>query len=66
MIDKEINIAISVNGKLRSTITVEKDTPKEKLETLALQDEKAKKHTDGKEIIKVIVVPNKIVNIVVK
>ncbi len=66
MVDKEINIAISVNGKLRSTIAVEKDTPKEKLETLALQDEKAKKHIDGKEIIKVIVVPNKIVNIVVK
>ena len=66
LVSDEVNIAISINGKLRSTISVSVDADKETLEKLALEDEKIKRYTDNKEIVKVIVVPNKIVNIVVK
>ena len=66
MVEEEVNIAISVNGKLRNTIKVKIDSSKEELEKLALADEKIKKYIENKEITKVIVVPNKIVNIVVK
>jgi len=65
-IDNEVTIAIQVNGKLRSSIMVAKDLDKEAVEKLALQEENVIKHTEGKDIIKVIVVPNRIVNIVVK
>ena len=65
-IENEVNIAISVNGKLRSTIKVPIDSSKETLEDLAQKDEKVQKHLEGKEIVKIITVPNKIVNIVVK
>ena len=61
-----INIAISVNGKLRATLEVEKDIDKDKLLELTKQQENIIKHIEGKEIIKEIVVPNKIVNLVVK
>ena len=61
-----INIAISVNGKLRATLEVEKDMNKDKLLKLAKQQANIIKHIEGKEIIKEIVVPNKIVNLVVK
>ncbi len=60
-----IKVALSVNGKLRATIEVKKDTSKEDLEKLALENENIKRHIEGKTIRKVIVVVNKIVNIVV-
>lgn len=66
LVDDEVNIAISVNGKLRNTIKVALNTTEEELKELAMNDEKVTKHIEGKEIVKVIVVPNKIVNIVVK
>ena len=66
MLENEVNIAVSVNGKLRSTIVVPFNSKNEDLESLALNDEKIKRHLEGKEIVKVIVVVNKIVNIVVK
>ena len=62
----KVNIACSVNGKLRATIEVDMDTPKEELLRLAKEQENVIKHIEGKEIVKEIVVPNKIVNIVVK
>ena len=65
-ISKSLEIGVQVNGKLRATINVEKDSPKEELEQLALNEENVKKHIEGKDILKVIVVPNRIVNIVVK
>ena len=60
----EVNIAVSVNGKLRATIKVKKDLANAELEKMALDLDIVKKHIDGKTIRKVIVVPNKIVNIV--
>ena len=65
-INNTLEIGVQVNGKLRGTIKVEKDSSKELLESLALNEENVKKHLEGKEIVKVIVVPNRIVNIVVK
>ena len=66
LVDSEVNIAVSVNGKLRNTIKVAVDEDQEVVKKLAQEDEKVAKHLEGKEIVKIIVVPNKIVNIVVK
>ena len=65
-IDKTKEIGVQVNGKLRSSIKINSDDTKETIESIALNDEKIKKNILDKEIDKVIVVPNKIVNIVVK
>ena len=65
-INNEVEIGVQVNGKLRGTIKVEKDSTKENLESLALEDENVKKHIEGKTIVKIIAIPNRIVNIVVK
>ncbi len=62
---RKIEIAVQVNGKLRGKFSVNKDTDKEILEKEALALESIKAYTDGKQIRKVIVIPNKIVNIVV-
>ena len=62
----EIEIPIQINGKLRSRVTVAPDVSREDLETSALANEKIKEYTDGKQIIKIVVVPNRLVNIVVK
>ena len=64
--DDELEIGVQVNGKLRSTIKIKKDENKEIIENIALNDEKIRKNIDGMSIVKVIVVPNRIVNIVVK
>ena len=65
-IEDNITIGVQVNGKLRGTIDIKKDAPKEEVEELAKANDNVKKFTEGFEIVKVIVVPNKIVNIVVK
>ena len=59
-----VKIAISVNGKLRATLEVNKDISDEELQNKALELEAVKKHIDGKTIKRVIVVKGKIVNIV--
>ena len=64
--DDEIEIPVQVNGKLRSRVMAAPDAPNDELETMALADEKVKEHTAGKTIAKVIVVKNRLVNIVVK
>ncbi len=61
-----VEIILQVNGKLRSKLTVEKDTSEHDLETLSLSDENVKRHLDGKKVLKVIVVKNKLVNLVVR
>lgn len=65
-IDDTIEIGVQVNGKLRASIEIEKDEEKDSVIKKALDCENVQKHIDGLEIIKTIVVPNKIVNIVVK
>ena len=65
-IDDMLEIGVQVNGKLRATITVAKDSSKELLESEAMKQDNVKKNIEGKDIVKTIVVPNRIVNIVVK
>ena len=59
-------LAVQVNGKLRSTITIPLDLDDEKIKEEAINNINVKKYLEGNEIIKIIVVKNKIVNIVVK
>ncbi|MCH3904656.1 MAG: leucine--tRNA ligase [Lactobacillus sp.] len=66
LVQRQVQIMVQVNGKLRGHFTAAKDTSREDLQKQALADEHVKKYTAGKEIKKVIVVPNKIVNIVAK
>lgn len=62
----EIEIPIQINGKLRSKLLAAPDTAKEELERAALADEKVREYAAGKQIAKVIVVPNRLVNVVIK
>jgi len=61
-----VTIIFQVNGKLRDRIDLPIGTPPEEIEGYALSSRKIKKLTEGKEIVKKIVVPNKLINIVVK
>ena len=65
LVDDEVTIAIQVRGKLRDTITTAKGSSKDQLEELALASEKVQRSLDGAEIKKVIVVPDRLVNIVI-
>ena len=65
-IDDEIEIGVQVNGKLRATIKVSVDEDEESLKEKALAEQNVKNFTDGHEIVKVIAIKGKIVNIVVK
>ena len=64
--DQEYEMVVQVNGKVRGKMMVATDTSKEEMEELAKQLDNVKKFTEGKEIVKTIVVPKKLVNIVVK
>jgi len=64
--EHKMNLVVQINGKIRETIPAKIGLPKEEYEKLAFDSEKIKKAVEGKEIVKVIVVPNKLVNIVVK
>ena len=66
MVEDVVTIAVSVNGKLRATIEMPINSSNEELLAFAKSNENVIKHIEGKEIVKEIVVPNKIVNIVVK
>lgn len=65
-IDNEVVIPVQVNGKLRDTITVSADASKEMIEQAARASEKVQKSIGKKEIIRVVVVPGKLCNFVVK
>ncbi|MCB1303385.1 MAG: leucine--tRNA ligase, partial [Leptospiraceae bacterium] len=62
----EVEIVFQVNGKIRARASVSPDIGKQEMEEIARTHEAVKHYTDGKEVIKVIVVPGKLVNIVVK
>ncbi len=65
-VDEEKEIGVQVNGKLRATIKVNINDAEDTLKEKALSEENVKKFTEGKEIVKVIAIKGKIVNIVVK
>ena len=64
LVEDEVTIAVQVKGKLRDTIMVAKGTTNDELEALALASEKVQRFLDGAPVRKVIVVPDRLVNIV--
>ena len=64
LVEDEVTIAVQHKGKLRDTLTAAKGASKEDLEAMALASEKVQRSLDGAEIRKVIVVPDRLVNIV--
>ena len=66
LIEEEKEIAVQVNGKLRATIKINISDSEDEVKEKALNAENVKKHTEGHEIVKIIVIKGKIVNIVVK
>ena len=64
LVEDEVTIAIQVKGKLRDTLTVAKGTTKEELEALALASDKVQRALEGAAVKKVIVVPDRLVNLV--
>ena len=65
-IEQEKDIAVQVNGKVRATIKININDEESVLKEKALNEENVKKHIEGKEVVKIIVIQGKIVNIVVK
>jgi leucyl-tRNA synthetase len=63
---EELEIPIQVNGKLRSRLLASPEVTEEELRTAALNDEKIRSLIDGHEVVKVIVVPQRLVNVVVR
>ena len=64
--EEEVEVVVQVNGRVRSHIRVPLGAPREELERLALQDDKIRSFVEGKQIVRVIVVPDKLVNVVVR
>ena len=62
----EVEVVVQVNGKVRGKITVRVDLPEAELQSIAMADAAVQKHTEGKPPVKVIVVKNKLVNLVVR
>ena len=62
----ETTIAVQVNGKVRGSFEIAKDSDKALVEKIALELPNVAKHLEGMNVVKVIVIPNRIVNIVVK
>ena len=64
LIDDTVEVAVQINGKVRTKINLPLDLPKERVEAAALSLHEVKKYMDGREIKRIIVVPNRIVNVV--
>ena len=64
--EEQIEIPVQINGKLRAVVTVDADADEEALKAAALADEKIAALLTGKEVLRIIVVPRKLINIVVK
>jgi len=64
LVEDEVTVAVQVKGKLRDTLTVAKGTTKEELEALALASDKVQRALEGAAVKKVIVVPDRLVNLV--
>jgi leucyl-tRNA synthetase len=62
----QIEIPVQINGKLRSRVMAAPGTANAELEKMALDDGRVRELTDGKQVVKVIVVPDRLVNVVVR
>ena len=65
LIDDNLRIAVQVNGKLRSEIEIAKDTEEEVIKSIAINDEKIKKHIEDKQVKKIIYIQGRVLNIVI-
>ena len=65
-VESSVTIAVQVNGKVKGTVTLPMDCPKEQALEIAMADSKIQNAINGKNVVKSIVVPNKIINLVVK
>ena len=66
LVENEVQLTVSFNGKARFQMTFPADATKEDIEKAALADQRSQHYIDGKTIVKIIVVPKKIINIVCK
>lgn len=64
-VDNEVEIVLQINGKIKDKLVVGADLTKEELEKIALDNEIIKEATEGKKIVKIIVVPKKLINVVI-
>ena len=66
IVEENFEMVVQVNGKVRGKIAVATTTSEEEMQKLAMEIDNVKKYLEGKEIVKVITIPKKLVNIVVK
>ena len=66
LVEDEMQLTISFNGKARYQMTFPADATNEQIEAAVLADERRERYTEGKQVVKVIIVPKRIVNIVIK
>ncbi|MBD3276100.1 MAG: leucine--tRNA ligase [Candidatus Marinimicrobia bacterium] len=64
--ESTVEIVVQINGKVRDSFSISANTPKDELQEAALAREKVQSHMDGKTVVKTIVIPDRLVNIVVK
>ena len=65
-VDAEREMAVQVNGKLRTTVTVATDADEDTILAAAMADEKIKRQMEGKQLVKTILVKNKLINLIIK
>ncbi|WP_297134441.1 leucine--tRNA ligase [Terrisporobacter sp.] len=66
LVQDEVEVIVQINGKLRAKISMDANISKEDMEKVALENDKVKVAIEGKNVVKVIAVPKKLINIVVK
>lgn len=64
--DEVVTIVVQVNGRVRDKIEIDPEAPAEQVQSLALATDGARRHTEGKQVVRVIYAPGRLVNIVVK
>ena len=66
LVKDTVEIVVQINGKIKEKINIAGDSSREEMEKIAVENDKIKALTEGKNIVKIIAVPNKLINIVVK
>lgn len=66
LVKDTVEIVVQINGKIKEKMNIAGDLSREEMQKVAMEDEKVKELTEGKNVVKVIAVPNKLINIVVK
>ena len=66
LVKDTVEIVVQINGKIKEKMNIAGDLSREEMQKVAMEDEKVKALTEGKNVVKVIAVPNKLINIVVK